>query len=71
MYRVYIEDFNPPIWAIDDGNPDNQQRFEQVVWHCAGCTVYDLNADNVKNPKCWLEFPDATLKIINKTAVLK
>jgi len=71
MYRVYVEDFNPPIWAVDDGDSKNQRRFEQVVWYAVGCTKYDLTADNVKDPKCWLEFPDAELRIINNTAVLR
>lgn len=71
MYRVYIEDFEKPIWAVDDGNSENQQRFEQVVWYAVGSTKYDLAADNVKHPKCWLEFPDAELKIFGTTALLR
>lgn len=71
MYRLYIEDFTPPIWAIDTGPGTEQMRFEKVVWYAVGETKYDLNADNDLNPKCWLEFPDAELKIINTTAVLR
>lgn len=71
MYRLYIEDGKPPIWAIDTGPGTEQMRFDKVVWYAVGETKYDLEADNKTEPKFWLEFPDADLKIINKTAVLR
>jgi len=71
MYRVYIEDFNPPIWAIDEGPGTEQKRFEQIVFEAIGFTHYDLSADNKENPKCWIEFPEAKLKIIGGTALLR
>jgi hypothetical protein len=71
LYRLYIEDFNPPIWAIDDGNPLNQQHFEAVIIEAIGFTYYDLAADNISKPKCWIRFPTAKLVIIGSTAILR
>jgi hypothetical protein len=71
MFRVYIEDGLAPIWALDTGPGTAQRRFDQIVWYAVGVTNYNLDADNKTEPKFWLEFPSAELKIINTTAILR
>ena len=41
MYRVYIADFNPPIWEIDTGPGTASRRFEHVIAGAIGFYKYD------------------------------
>lgn len=72
MIRVYVEDWTPPVWAVDTGPGTAQRRFEVVITETVGVFKYDLTADNKENPKAWVECPDeAILKIVNSTAILR
>jgi hypothetical protein len=73
MYRLYVEDFTcEEVWAIDTGPETAMRRFKNViVSNIIGVSKTDLLADNKKNPKAWIEYIDAELKIINNTAILR
>ena len=70
MLRVYIDDFTPPIWQVDSGPDTPSQKFEKVISEAVGFFNYNLEADNIKEPKAWVEYPEGFLKIINKTALI-
>lgn len=71
MLRVYVDDFTPPIWEIDSGPGTESQKFEEVIATAVGIYKYNLLADNKKEPKAWVEYPDGKLKVINKTALIR
>lgn len=71
MYRVYVDSFEPPIWEIDSGPGTASRKFEKVIATSVGEYKYDLSADNKINPKAWVEYEFAELKIINQTALLR
>lgn len=69
MFRVYFDDSRPSIglWVVDDGNIENQQFFDTVVAHSFGVSKENL----MGYPISWMEYSDAKLKIINRTAVIR
>ena len=71
MIRVYVDSFVPPIWEIDAGPGTASRKFENVIAEAVGEFKYDLAADNIKNPKAWVEFPDGKLKVVGHTAIIR
>ncbi len=71
MLRVYIDSFVPPVWKVDSGSGTPSQKFETVIADSVGIFKYDLSADNIIDPKAWVEYPDGKLKIINQTALIR
>jgi len=71
VLRVYIDDFTPPIWEIDSGPGTASRKFERVISEAIGVYKYDLSANNIDQPKAWVEYPDAELTIVNNIAILR
>lgn len=58
MLRVYLNRFEeaPLIWSVDRGSKATERKFKQVFFSgAAGKTKCNLNANNVDEPKCWIE----------------
>ena len=62
MLRVYVDCTTPPVWSVDYGDISTEKHFDEVFVNCPGVTNHDTTADNVNNPKIWLEFYDAVLE---------
>ena len=71
MLRVYIHDFTESPWVIDSGSGTASRKFEKVLSEAIGIFKYNLSADNTSDPKAWVEYPDADLIIVNRTAILR
>jgi hypothetical protein len=71
LLRVYVDDWNPPIWQIDSGPGTASRKFEKVITNAVGEFKYDLTANNTSEPKAWVEYPEAELKIFNTIALLR
>lgn len=71
--RVYLEDFSEEkaIWAVDEGDAQTVKFFDHVCVHAFGITKFNMGSDNKDEPRAWLEFEGATLKIIEDTAVIR
>ena len=63
MIRLYIDKMQKPLWSADYGDISTEVHLEEVFIDASGCTNSDLSADNINNPKVWLEFYDAELRV--------
>ncbi len=72
MYRLYVEDFScEEVWTIDAGPGTAMRRFRSVISKACGISKVNLQADNKEDPKAWLEYENAELKIFGTTALLR
>lgn len=71
MYRVYIEDFTEPTWAVDGGDTSTAIYVNKVIIECFATTMHNPKADNISEPKFWIEVPYAKMQIVNKIAILR
>lgn len=65
MVRLYFNSHAeaPQVWSADEGPGTPECKFAWiVVSRVGGITRYDPAADNVTQPRAWIEFPNAKLK---------
>jgi hypothetical protein len=70
-HRLYVETTNPIVWAVDEGDSSTALHFSEVITSRPGSTNSNLEADNDKEPKAWIEFYDAELKEENGIGYLE
>jgi hypothetical protein len=73
MMRVYLNCFEdaPLIWSVDQGTKATEQKFRQVVFTgMSGVTNWNLLANNVDDPRCWIELDGGKLTIEGDVAVI-
>jgi hypothetical protein len=71
--RVYLNRFEdaPLIWSVDQGTKATEQRFAQVIFAGVnGVTNWNLLANNVDDPRCWIEVFGGTLTVENDVATI-
>lgn len=74
LLRVYLEDFvdGKAVWVVDEGDASTAKFFDCVCVHSFGITKSNLQADNKKEPRAWIEYRGSLeLKVINNTAVIR
>jgi hypothetical protein len=56
-FRIYVSDFtNPRVWGIDSGDSFTEVRVREVyIMGVPVITRYRAGADNITDPKAWLE----------------
>ena len=73
MLRVYLNRFEdaPLVWSVDRGTKATEQRFKCVVFGKADAvTRVNLDADNVTEPRCWVEVKGDMLAVVGTTALV-
>lgn len=50
------------MWSVDSGPGTREWKFAEVtVARTRGVTRYDPKADNITQPRAWIEFPNGRL----------
>jgi|HubBroStandDraft_1064217.scaffolds.fasta_scaffold12576_7 hypothetical protein len=73
MLRVYLNRFEeaPLIWSVDRGTKATEQKFKQVIFAGVnGVTNWDLLANNVDDPRCWIEVFGGELAVDGDVATI-
>jgi len=70
-HRLYLETLDPPVWAVDTGDASTALHFTDVIVSRPGSTNSNIEADNDKEPKAWIEFYDVELKEENGIGYLE
>lgn len=66
MIRLYFNSHAdaPLVWSVDEGPGTSEQKFAQVTVACTrGMTHYDPEADNITQPRAWIEYPKGRLVV--------
>lgn len=64
MIRLYFNSHAeaPLVWSVDEGPGTPEHKFAWVaVCRIQGVTKYNPAADNVSQPRAWIEFPRGRL----------
>jgi hypothetical protein len=60
------------IWSVDKGSIATEHKVKDIIFiGVSGQTHVNLQADNKKEPKAWLDLPDTILLIRDNIAVLR
>lgn len=73
-YRVYMNGFHEPpfFWSVDEGSIATERKVHDVLLtKITSHTCVDLSADNIAEPKAWLEVTANSLQIANGVAILR
>lgn len=74
MLRVYLNRFEdaPLIWSVDEGTKATERRFKNVHFvDVTGKTCANLTADNVNEPRCWLEIEQGEIdSVVDGVAII-
>ena len=73
-FRAYFNNFNetPFLWSVDQGDISTEIKVRD--WILIGATArtrVNLQADNVNDPKAWVEVEASELEIVNEIAILR
>lgn len=72
MLRIYLNNFeeSPLIWSVDRGSKATEQRFKQIFFsNAAGKTQINLQANNVDEPKCWIQVI-GEMRVVGQCAIV-
>ena len=73
-HRCYFNNFDetPFLWSVDRGDISTEIKVRD--WILIGATArtrVNLQADNVNDPKAWVEVEASELEIVNEIAILR
>jgi hypothetical protein len=71
--RLYLDCFkgSVPVWQVDTGPGTLAVKVSEVAIRGAhGVTKHNLSADNLSEPKCWLEY-DGEVSIHQGIALIR
>lgn len=73
-HRCYFNNFKeyPLLWSVDKGSIATEIKVRD--WILIGATArtrVNLQADNVNDPKTWVEVEASELEIMNEIAILR
>jgi len=73
-FRAFFNNFNetPFLWSVDQGDISTEIKVRD--WILIGATArtrVNLQADNVNDPKAWVEVEASELEIVNEIAILR
>jgi len=74
VIRVYMNGFHEGdlIWSVDHGSIDTESKVRNVlIVGVTGTTRVNLDADNKREPKAWIEIQDARVQIANGIAIVR
>jgi hypothetical protein len=70
---VYLNRFEdaPLVWSVDRGTKATEQRFSSVILaKVDGVSRLNLDADNVSEPRCWIEVRSDMLAVMGSVAIV-
>lgn len=71
--RLYLDCFEGkvPVWQVDNGPGTLAVKVSEVAIRGAhGVTKHNLTADNLSEPKCWLEY-DGVVSVHQGIALIR